>query len=58
MRAAEETKAEVQDAVKGGELMKIVGLRENEVELEGDYSGGTNNTIGRQWFPIEGIILK
>jgi hypothetical protein len=46
------------DIYKGGELMKIVGLRENEVELEGDYSGGTNNTIGRQWFPIEGIILK
>ena len=46
------------DINKGGELMKIVGLRENEVELEGDYSGGTNNTIGRQWFPIEGVILK
>ena len=46
------------DIYNGGERMKIVGLRENEVELEGDYSGGTNNTIGRQWFPIEGIILK
>jgi len=39
------------------EQMKIVGLREDEVELEGDYSGGTNNTIGRQWFPIKGVSL-
>jgi len=34
--------------------MKIVGLRENLVELEGDYSGGTNKTIGKQWFPVKG----
>ncbi len=42
----------------GKEQMKIVGLRENEVELEGDYSGGTHNTVGRQWFPIKGLIVK
>jgi hypothetical protein len=39
------------------EQMKIVGLRENEVELEGDYSGGTHDSIGRQWFPIKGVSL-
>lgn len=37
------------------EPLKIVGLRENEVELEGDYSGGTHNVIQRQWLPINGV---
>jgi hypothetical protein len=45
------------DIYWGREQMKIVGLRENEVELEGDYSGGTHNSIGRQWFPLEGVLL-
>lgn len=26
----------------GKELMEVVGIRETEVELEGDYSGGTH----------------
>ena len=42
----------------GKEQMKIVGLRENEVELEGDWSGGTHNVRQRDWMSIEGIILK
>ena len=46
------------DIYNGGELMKIVGLRENEVELEGDWSGGTHNVCQRDWMPIEGIILN
>lgn len=37
------------------EQMLIVGIRENEVELEGDYSGGTHNTVGKQWMPIKGV---
>jgi hypothetical protein len=45
------------DIYWGRQEMKIVGLRENEVELEGDYSGGTHNSIGKQWFPIEGLSL-
>lgn len=36
------------------EPMKIVGLTETHVELEGDYSGGTNNIIQRDWLPIKG----
>jgi len=36
------------------EPLKIVGLRENEVELEGDYSGGTYNVVQKQWLPING----
>ena len=41
----------------GKEEMKIVGIREDEVELEGDYSGGTNYTIEKDWLHIEGLIF-
>ena len=40
------------------EPMKIVGIRENEVELEGDYSGGTHNVCQTDWLPIEGVLFK
>lgn len=39
----------VENLYRGREPFKIVGVRENEVELEGDYSGGTHNTIGKSW---------
>lgn len=37
------------------EPLKVVGIRETELELEGDYSGGTNNIIAKQWLPIKGV---
>lgn len=40
----------------GNECMTIIGIRKEEVELEGDYSGGTHNVIGKEWFPREGIF--
>lgn len=40
----------------GKELMKVVGIRETEVELEGDYSGGTNNVTQKDWLPIKGLF--
>ncbi len=43
------------DVYEHKEPLKIVGIRENELELEGDYSGGTNNIIGKQWLPIKGV---
>jgi hypothetical protein len=46
------------DIYDGKEQMKIVGLRENEVELEGDWSGGTHNVCQRDWKPIEGVIIN
>lgn len=39
------------------EPLKVVGIREKELELEGDYSGGTNGIIQKEWLPIEGISL-
>lgn len=40
----------------GKECMKIVGIRYHEVELEGDFSGGTHNVIGKVWVPIQGLF--
>ena len=40
----------------GRELMEIVGIRKNQVELKGDYSGGTNNVCQSDWETIEGVI--
>jgi hypothetical protein len=38
-----------------GEPLIIVGIRKNELELEGDYSGGINNVIQKSWMPIKGV---
>jgi len=43
------------DVYNHKEPLKIVGIRECELELEGDYSGGTNNIIAKQWMPIKGV---
>ena len=46
------------DLYWGHEPMKIVGLRETQVELEGDYSGGTHNVCQKDWMPISGVLLE
>jgi hypothetical protein len=46
------------DVYWGHEKMKVVGLREDSVELEGDWSGGTHNVCQRDWMPIKGVLLK
>jgi len=40
----------------GNECMTIIGIRETEVELEGDYSGGTHPATQKDWLPIEGLF--
>ncbi len=40
----------------GNELMKVVGIRKKEVELEGDYSGGTHKVSQKSWLPIKGLF--
>jgi hypothetical protein len=37
------------------EPLKIVGITEDKLFLEGDYSGGTNNVCQRSWLPIKGV---
>ncbi len=46
------------DIYDGNEQLEVVGLRKKEVELEGDYSGGTHNVCQRSWMPIEGVFNK
>jgi hypothetical protein len=42
----------------GKERFKIVGIREHEVELEGDWSGGTNDVCQKGWVSIEGLLFE
>lgn len=41
------------------EPLKVVGIKEDEVELEGDYSGGTFNVVGflLKEFVVQGIMI-
>ncbi|MES2382489.1 MAG: hypothetical protein V4538_15685 [Bacteroidota bacterium] len=41
---------------KGKESMEIIGIRKNELELQGDYSGGTNNVCQSSWMPLIGTF--
>ena len=36
--------------------VEVVGIREAEVELQGDYSGGTNAVLQKDWLPIKGLF--
>ena len=36
------------------EPLKVVGITEDKLLLEGDYSGGTHNIVQRDWLPIKG----
>jgi hypothetical protein len=42
------------DVYEHGEALKIVGLTETHIWLEGDFSGGTHKIIERVWLPIKG----
>ncbi len=36
------------------EALKVVGILEDKLLLEGDFSGGTHNVSQRSWLPIKG----
>jgi len=36
------------------EPLKVIGIIEDELCLEGDFSGGTHNVVQRDWMPIKG----
>jgi hypothetical protein len=42
----------------GKETMEVVGIKNDEVLLKGDYSGGTNNVEQESWVPIKGLIIQ
>jgi predicted nucleotide-binding protein (sugar kinase/HSP70/actin superfamily) len=43
----------VGDIYHGQEPFKIVGIREDGIELEGDYSGGTHGITQHSWISDE-----
>ena len=47
----------VENVYDGKEPFKLVGIRENQVELEGDFSGGTHNVCQKEWFNDEKIFV-
>lgn len=46
------------DIYNGNQRLKVIGIKETKVELEGDYSGGTHNVCQADWLPIKGVITK
>ena len=46
------------ETVYGGkEPFKIVGIREKQVELQGDFSGGTHNVSQKDWFDDDKVFV-
>lgn len=46
-----------EDIYHGKEVMTIVGIRAEEFELEGDYSGGMHNVTQKSWMPVKGSFF-
>lgn len=43
------------DVYSHNEPLRVVGIRFDQLELEGDYSGGTNGVKQKSWMPIVGV---
>lgn len=37
------------------EPLKVVGITQDKLLLEGDFSGGTHNICQQDWLPIQGV---
>jgi hypothetical protein len=42
----------------GNQEFVVIGIRLNQVELQGDFSGGTHNVCQRSWVDKKGLILN
>lgn len=51
-------KARHKEIYGGKETFEIVGIRKDQVELEGDFSGGTHNVKQTSWVNKKGLILQ
>ncbi len=47
----------IEGVYEGHEPFKVVGIRENQVELEGDFSGGTHNVCQKDWFDDDKVFV-
>ncbi|MCD7923671.1 MAG: hypothetical protein LUI85_02815 [Bacteroides sp.] len=45
------------DVYNHREPLKVVGITETEIKLQGDFSGGTHNVIQEAWLPIKGTSV-
>jgi hypothetical protein len=34
----------------------VTGIRETEIEIQGDFSGGTHNVSQRDWVPLSDVV--
>ena len=41
------------DMYNHGEVFEVVGIRESELELKGDWSGGTHNVSQSGWYQVK-----
>lgn len=46
------------DMYEGREPLKVIRFRRDEIELEGDFSGGTHNVCQADWFSMNGLLLE
>ena len=46
-----------EEIYNGSEPLTVIGIRPNQVELYGDYSGGTHGVGQSQWMPINGLLI-
>ena len=47
----------VTNIYNGHEPFKIVGIREGEIEIDGDFSGGTHNISQKDWVKDEDVFV-
>ena len=47
----------VETVYGGKEPFRIVGIREKQVELQGDFSGGTHNVSQKDWFDDDKVFV-
>jgi hypothetical protein len=46
------------DIYNARELLKVIGISEDSVHLQGDFSGGTNNIIQSDWLSLDGVRTR
>jgi len=47
----------IENMYNGKEPFKVIGIRENQVELEGDFSGGTHGVTQKDWFDDDKVFV-
>lgn len=51
-------KAKHRELYNGKEVFEIIGFKQDEVLLKGDFSGGTHKVEQESWMPKKGLITQ